>query len=425
MQLDKKKLNYKWVILIVCFFMEFICLGFCSSNAGLYLTAITKALDIERSLFSVRNSIRYVVSTCVSLYFGTLIHKLGIKKMVCIGLAALISSTLINAYAQNVIHFYLGGALLGLGVTFTGGTMAGTIIRRWFTENVGRYTGIAMAANGIGGAVAAQIISPLINEEGNPFGYRNAYKVAALITFCIAIIIIIFLKDVSDDSQPSTKATGKKIRGSAWSGIDYNEAKKKPYFYFLAISVLLTGISLQSIGSISLAHMTDIGLSPSFVATAATVSSLVLTCSKILVGTSYDIKGLRFTMLICQSAGLLSFLLKALLTNTPAGNVMAIIAVMLSSLAMPLETVMLPLLANDLFGKAGYTKTLGIFMAMNSIGLCIGSPLGNLCYDLIGTYIPVLWSFVGIMITVIIFFHFTLTKAYKEKDRIIATEINV
>lgn len=42
---------YKWVIAAACFLMVMICLGFCSSTKPLYLSAITKALDIERSFF--------------------------------------------------------------------------------------------------------------------------------------------------------------------------------------------------------------------------------------------------------------------------------------------------------------------------------------------------------------------------------------
>lgn len=419
MQLSKKKLDYKWIILVICFLMEFICLGFCSSNAGLYLTAVTNALGFERSLFSIRNSIRYIVSSCVSLYFGVLINKIGIKKMVSIGLFALLASTTINAYAESLPQFYLSGALLGLGVTFTGGTIAGTIIKEWFHENVGRYTGIAMAANGIGGAVAAQIISPLINEPGNLFGYRNAYKVAALITLAISILILVFLKQSPNEGKQIIHDKSKKTKGTAWSGIDFETAKKRPYFYITAFMILLTGVSIQSIGSISYAHMTDIGFNTKLVTTAATVSSLTLTITKILVGVTYDKRGIRFTLLMCHAAALISFMLKALLINTPIGGVMAIISVICGSLALPLDTVMIPLLANELFGNAGYAKALGIFMSMKSIGLCIGSPIGNLFYDTIGTYVPVFWIFTSTMIIVTIGFQIVLQIALKEKEKII------
>ena len=30
--MKQKKLDYKWVIVVTCFIMEFVALGFCSSN---------------------------------------------------------------------------------------------------------------------------------------------------------------------------------------------------------------------------------------------------------------------------------------------------------------------------------------------------------------------------------------------------------
>ena len=50
MSLKKFQPDYKWVILIVCFLMELLSLGFCSSNVGLYTKAVTEALEIKRSL---------------------------------------------------------------------------------------------------------------------------------------------------------------------------------------------------------------------------------------------------------------------------------------------------------------------------------------------------------------------------------------
>ena len=89
MKPSKTRKDYKWVILVVCFLMEFICLGFCSSNLGLYTKAVTEALDIKRSLFSLTTSFRFIVQTITALYFGNLIARFGVKTMVGAGLAFL------------------------------------------------------------------------------------------------------------------------------------------------------------------------------------------------------------------------------------------------------------------------------------------------------------------------------------------------
>ena len=416
----KKRMDYKWVILILCFFMEFICLGFCSSNVGLYTKAVTEALHIKRSVYSLTTSIRYAVQVLAALNFGALVNRFGAKKMACAGMLCLTASVAIRACATHVFHVYIGGVLWGLGIVFSGGTMAGTIIRRWFHKDVGRYTGIVMSANGIGGALAAQIISPLINN-GEVFGYRKAYMLSAVITLAITILIMLFLHESpADDPESGNTGNKKGPKGVLWQGIPYETAKKKPYFYLAAILVFVTGIGLQSIGSITLVYMADVGMTPAFIATTATVHSLCLTLSKVFVGSTYDKRGLQITLLCCQITAMLSYIMFAILTNSAAGPVIAMIAVVLESLAIPMETVIIPLLSNDLFGSASYNKVLGIFMAMNSLGLCLGSPLGDLCFDILGTYKPCFWFFAILMAVVAMSYHFVIRAAYREKTAILA-----
>ena len=422
MTLKKSRLDYKWVVLVVCFLMVFICLGFCSSNVGLFTVPVTNALHIDRLAYTYWSSIRYAVQVFVALYFGTLVNRFGIKKMVLVGLCALIGATALRAVGTNVLYFYIAGALHGIGIVFVGSTMAGAIVQRWFKQDVGKYTGIVMSANGIGGAIAAQVISPIINN-GETFGYRKAYLLSAVITLAISVIILVFLREKPSDG-PVVVGKQKKMpkKGALWVGIEYEAVKKKAYFYIVAALIFLTGISLQSIGSITIVYMTDLGISPAFIATLSTVASLTLTFSKLLVGATYDKWGLRVALLMCQIAALATFILKGVLTNSPIGLVFATTATVLSSIALPLETVMIPLMTNDLFGSASYSKVLGIFMAMNSLGLCLGSPLGELFRKIAGDYRSCFWFFSIVLVVVIVSYQFVLQSANKQRNAILAAE---
>ena len=422
MKLIKRKADQKWVVLILCFLMEFVCLGFCSSNTGLYTKAVTDALEIKRSVYSLSTSIRYAVQVLVALNFGTLIGKFGAKKMVIVGLTGLTGSVALRTCATNVIHIYISSMLWGLGIVFSGGTMASTIVRRWFHQNVGRYTGIVMSANGIGGAVAAQIISPLINN-GEVFGYRKAYFLSTVLSLCISLVVVIFLREHPEDGPAIQTDNGKKKpKGLTWTGLEFSVIKRKPHFYGAAVLVFLTGISLQSVGNITVVHMGDIGMDAGFIATASTISSLCLTVSKLAVGITYDKKGLRTTLLMCQGATLACFVLFALLTNSTLGMIMAVVAMSLQALALPIETVMIPLMSNDLFGSAAYSKVLGVLYAMNSLGLCLGSPIGDIFRDLSkeGTYVPCFWFFTILIVGVIIGYYFVIRAAYRDKEKLLS-----
>ena len=413
-------MDYKWVILVVCFLMEFLSLGFCSSNAGLYTKAVTEALEIKRSLYSLSTSIRYAVQVLASMYFGFFVHRFGVKKMALLGLVTLTASVFVRGVATEVYHLYIGGALWGLGIVFAGGTMASTIVRRWFHQDVGRYTGIVMSSNGIGGAIAAQIITPIINN-GEIFGYRKAYFLSAIISLSITVVVLLFLREHPTEGPVIQTTGGKKTpKGESWVGLSYDVVKRKPYFYAAAVMVLLSGISIQSIGSISLVYFADIGLDAGFIATSATIGALFLTVSKVLVGVTYDKKGLRVALLMCHFSAAAGFILKALTTNSTTGMVLAMTATVLCTLASTVETVMIPLLCNDLFGAVSYEKLLGVFMALKALGLCVGAPLGDLYFDIFGTYRPCFWYFAITMAVVGIGYLPVIRAAYKDKAAVIA-----
>ena len=151
---EKKKLNYKWVVIAACFLMIFTCLGFGSSTKPLFLGPITEALGIKRSLFSINDSFRYITTSIVNIFFGALIAKFGPKKLIGFGFLSLMCSALCYALAPNIFVFYIGGMLLGMGFSFTGTTMVGYVVNKWCKRNKGTIMGAVLASNGLGGALS-------------------------------------------------------------------------------------------------------------------------------------------------------------------------------------------------------------------------------------------------------------------------------
>jgi len=419
----QKKSDYKWIIIALCFLMVFTTLGFCSSNKGLYLSAITDALGIKRSVFSIGDSCRYVTTAIVNLFFGSLVSRYGTRRLIAAGFGCLIASCLVYAVGTQVWMFYIAGALLGMGLSWTTTTMVGCVVGRWCKENKGTVMGAILCANGLGGALAAQIVSPIIYEEGKPFGYRTSYFLVAVILLAVGIIVVALFReapkvsDVQKTQEGSTKSS-KKARGQGWIGMEFGEAIRKPYFCPAAICIFFTGLMLQGITGVAAAHMKDVGLDASFVATVVSVHALSLAAFKFLTGVMYDRFGLRITMSICDVAAVLIMVILATLNGSGTGQVMALVYAVLSSIALPLETIMLPIFANDLFGDKPYEKVMGLFVSVNTAGFAVGSPLMNWTFDRFGTYRPIFLVCAVIMIAVLIIFQFILNAAQKCKDEI-------
>lgn len=423
METQKRKFEYKWVILVLCIMMNFVCLGFCSSNKGMYLTAITEAWGIPRSLFSVNDSFRFIASAIVNLFFGTLIAKVGIRKMVTVGFVCTAASMVTYAFAANVLVFYVGGTLMGIGLAFTTTSMTGCIVRRWFTKDIGKYTGIVFASNGVGAALAAQIAQPIIDT--GTFGYRNSYLLVAAIVTVIGILVVTLLREKPDIEPPVEAGGGKKKRGISWKGLHFSDIRKKKYFYFAAGTVLLFGVCLQGVNSAYIAHLKDVGMSSDFRATVQSLFMLFLTATKLIVGWMYDRFGLPMVMAVCPISAVIAFLVLTLVAGTSVtAMTLTLIFCVLYALALPLETLVIPLIVNDLFGSVSYEKMLGIFTAVNYTGYALGSPIINLTFDMFGTYKYTLWVSAGVILCGCFAFRFALKEATQLRKQQALKEIN-
>ncbi len=411
----QKKLNYKWVILAISFLMIFSGLGCFNATKGLFISPVTSALGISRSSYSINDTLCYIAQAITNLFFGTLIYKYGAKRLVALGFVFLILSALSYYFASSAILFYIGGALRGIGFSFASTSMASYIVANWFKKNRGTFTGMVLACNGIGSAISTQVVTPIIYEGTDPFSYRNAYLLITAILVVAGIVIVIFLKDHPDIDDieadvPSDKKSKKKVQ--AWNGIEFSEAIKKPYFYIAAVCIFVSGMVLQSIVGVAAAYMTDTGLNASYVATVLSVYSLALTGSKFLAGFLYDKFGLRATSTLCISSAVLSLIALVLVAPTAGGKAFAMAYGIFAAIALPLETVMLPLYAADLFGDKSFNKTMGIFVSVNTAGYAVGTPLINLCYDTFGSYAFAFVVCAVLMLAVVVAIQFCISAAH-------------
>ena len=81
----KKSFPYHWVIVACCFMMIFTVLGFASSPRKLYMAVVPQALGIDYGPYSLNDSFRYIATAVTNLFFGTLILRVGPRKMIAAG----------------------------------------------------------------------------------------------------------------------------------------------------------------------------------------------------------------------------------------------------------------------------------------------------------------------------------------------------
>ncbi|MBO7170530.1 MAG: MFS transporter, partial [Clostridia bacterium] len=81
--------------------------------------------------------------------------------------------------------------------------------------------------------------------------------------------------------------------------------------------------------------------------------------------------------------------------------------------------VMLPIFVVEFFGNKSFEKLIGFFTAASTAGFAIGSPLGNVCYDIFGDYKLAFLIFGILMIIVTVSMQFVLKATRKDRKIIL------
>ncbi len=414
----RRKFGYELIIVALSVLMVFVVLGFCSSAKSIFIVPICDALGISRSAYSINDSLRYITTSLVNMFFGVLVARFGLKKLIIAGFASVIISSYIYSVAENVFLFYLGGIFLGLGLSWTTTTMVGAIVNRWYRKKRGTIMGIILASNGIGAALAIQILSPII--EASAYGYRSAYRLTCIILIAVTALLLIFFRESPKTIENENNIETKKPTDKLYMGMPFSEVKKKWYFYATLICVFFIGMVLQGVSGVAAPLFSDAGLSASYIALILSVNAISLTVAKLLTGVIYDKFGLRFTSSSCLILASVIMILLSLVTNSKLGMAIALTYTILAAFALPLETVLIPIFSNDLFGEIPNSHVLGIIASVNTAGYAVGAPVVNLCHDILGNYNLALYLGCATMFIVNIIFQFIISAANKDKKRIMA-----
>lgn len=412
----KSKLHYGWIIFGTCFLMVFCTLGFCSSTKSLFLAPATKDTGLPRSLFSLGDCCRYVTVAILDMSFGKLVEKFGPRKLVIAGFIFLGASMTTYSLSSTVSGFCLGGVLLGCGLAFTTTTIVGFFVEKWFTKSKGTIMGIILAANGLGSAAAAQVLGPVI--ESGVHGWRAGYRTSGIIVVCVGVLVCLLLRNKPEDMNLEPLGQNGKIKESQhndWLGREFPQIVKKPQFWITLFCCLMYGLIIQSYSGCSSAHFRDVGFDGRLIANILSIHSIFLFIAKTGTGFLFDRFGLR-TVLIFSSLCVIGavFILSA---AEPDAAALPYVYAVVSAFGLPIETIMMPLLARDMFGVRSYAKIMGIIVGIVQLGMCFGSIFTNAWFDRFGSYRVIFNIFAAAMIVITIVMNILITDAHADRKR--------
>lgn len=195
-------LSLSYLVLIACFIPY---IGWTPS-----LIEISDELSLSASQAGLLASITALVGGVILPFAGVIGDKIGIKKIILVGLVAAIVGQFVFAAAPDYGLLMLGRAISGLGVglLFVGPY---TMAINWFERE--RKSGIALGVmfttDGIGSVFALYLFAIVLVA----FGWRTGSTIGGVFLIAVLIIAALFLKDApraqSNEVAQDTDASGR------------------------------------------------------------------------------------------------------------------------------------------------------------------------------------------------------------------------
>lgn len=395
-----KSSKYAWVVLILLVLMQFVYAGITLSTVTLYMEPILNAHpEVSRTAYALTITLNGGANAIVSIFFGKLVDKFGLKKMISFCSILMIAGVILYAKGTAIWMFYLAAILQGISLCFCSGASCSIIFSKWFAHS----TGTLLSATAIGSGLAGVIFSPIVSNWINTIGWTTSLYINCAIVVFTAIILIVFLKDSPEEYGVKPMWNDKvKIADESGAIIPYGVTAKEAYktvqFWCGTIGIGLFGLIIYgAICNIAI-FSSDLGYDGGVMLSVMYAANIVL---QLPFGILADKLGIRACMVAYSIMAIASVFIYA---TAPAIGMMYFGTILLGGSFCILNAT-LPVYTLQIFGNRAQGQLMGIMIAVMNCGVAFGMPVLNAAYDITGSYSGMfkLFGFLGIVLAIMIF----------------------
>lgn len=360
----------RWIVVLGGIICQF-CVGMLYSWS-LYKNPIIKQMGWPEPAVSLTFSIATFIIPFVMIFAGSILPKLGPKKVILIGAVTMTAGLIVASLAKSPLMLQLGyGVLGGTGVGFVYGVPIATCVK-WFPDKKGLITGLTVAGFGLGSIIFAPIATFLIANTGS----FATFRIQALITIVGILIGVTMVRSAPNGyapegwTPPSSSAANAALREYS-SG----EMLKTPQYWFLLIMYLFANASgLMVIGHASPIAQQVAGLTPAEAGLIVSVLAIANTAGRFFAGAAVDAFGAKKVVAFVYIVN------AALLVSLKFMTTFPLIALAIGGLAVCFGAMMgaYPNIVLDFFGAKSYSVNYALVFIAYGIGGVLGPQIASL-----------------------------------------------
>ncbi len=407
-----KRFTYHWAIVIACFILMASSVGITQNCFNLFSIEIMNELKFTASQVQVMNTIATLMTMVSALVVGTVFNKFSMRLAMPVYAICLTGGFFLYSTVNSLAQLYILSALVGFGRGGVAVVPCGLLMNNWFKEKRGFATGIALAGSTAGGFVFVRIANAIIAS----MDWRRAYMVLGVMAAVLIIPTVIFvIREKPEDKGLRPYGATDEDTASAvkaeFTGISRKKFLKTSAFWMLGITFfLISAINMGLQNNVSIYLTMQKGQTRELAADVASILLLSQVVGKILLGSIYDKKGVKFG----SAYGCVVFLL-SIVTIMLAGNkAFAIIFGVIVGLALSMTTCTPPLLTSLAVGRREYSSIYGLLNAFATAGVALGPVIAGFIYDHTESYdlAWIIFAVVAVVILVLTILAMNKSKGY-------------
>lgn len=407
-----KRFTYHWAIVIACFILMASSVGITQNCFNLFSIEIMNELKFTASQVQVMNTIATLMTMVSALVVGTVFNKFSMRLAMPVYAICLTGGFFLYSTVNSLAQLYILSAFVGFGRGGVAVVPCGLLMNNWFKEKRGFATGIALAGSTAGGFVFVRIANAIIAS----MDWRRAYMVLGVMAAVLIIPTVIFvIREKPEDKGLRPYGATDEDTASAvkaeFTGISRKKFLKTSAFWMLGITFfLISAINMGLQNNVSIYLTMQKGQTRELAADVASILLLSQVVGKILLGSIYDKKGVKFG----SAYGCVVFLL-SIVTIMLAGNkAFAIIFGVIVGLALSMTTCTPPLLTSLAVGRREYSSIYGLLNAFATAGVALGPVIAGFIYDHTESYdlAWIIFAVVAVVILVLTILAMNKSKGY-------------
>lgn len=185
---DETSLRYAgWRVVAGCFLMALFLFGFALYGHGIYLAELQRLNGWPAALISGASTLSLLLANIFATFTNELVARLGLRRLVLLGLAALAASMALLAFATAPWQLYFAFALMSLGWIGMGTIVIAATVSLWFVQRRGLAISLAFTGASCGGIAVTPLLVFLVER----FGFAAAMLIGIAIMLAVLVPVAV------------------------------------------------------------------------------------------------------------------------------------------------------------------------------------------------------------------------------------------